>query len=63
MTVGPGTLQVWSESLCRMDSDGDGKTNGQELGDPNCLWTEETIPDYVTGITHPGNLITYIKYQ
>ncbi|XP_061193883.1 DBH-like monooxygenase protein 1 [Saccostrea echinata] len=46
--------KVWSESLCRMDSDGDGRTNGEELGDPNCLWMEGKIPDSVTGITHPG---------
>ncbi len=26
----------WTEALCKQDSDGDGKTNGQELGDPDC---------------------------
>ena len=25
----------WTPELCAMDSDGDGRTNGQELGDPN----------------------------
>ncbi|MFO0611719.1 MAG: hypothetical protein U0414_03960 [Polyangiaceae bacterium] len=25
-------------SLCPLDSDGDGYTNGQELGDPDCTW-------------------------
>ena len=24
--------------LCNADSDGDGKSNGEELGDPNCVW-------------------------
>ncbi|XP_052820481.1 MOXD1 homolog 1-like [Mya arenaria] len=28
----------WTKALCRMDSDGDGFTNGEELGDPNCDW-------------------------
>lgn len=28
----------WTEELCKMDSDGDGFTNGEELGDPCCLW-------------------------
>eukprot|EP00672_Neobodo_designis_P009313 CAMPEP_0174855756 /NCGR_PEP_ID=MMETSP1114-20130205/34145_1 /TAXON_ID=312471 /ORGANISM="Neobodo designis, Strain CCAP 1951/1" /LENGTH=220 /DNA_ID=CAMNT_0016090519 /DNA_START=21 /DNA_END=680 /DNA_ORIENTATION=+ len=29
----------WSVALCRADSDGDGFTNGEELGDPECVWT------------------------
>ena len=37
-----------------MDSDGDGLTNGDELGDPNCDWKEGEEPYRVTGITHPG---------
>ncbi|ESO91706.1 hypothetical protein LOTGIDRAFT_233457 [Lottia gigantea] len=45
----------WTEELCRKDSDADGKTNGQELGDPNCIWRPGTIPEgTVTGISHPG---------
>ena len=28
----------WTEALCHMDSDGDGRTNGEELGDPDCVW-------------------------
>lgn len=31
---------VWG-ALCRMDSDGDGATNGEELGDPCCFWETE----------------------
>ena len=31
---------MWTEDLCKEDSDGDGKTNGEELGDANCTWTE-----------------------
>ncbi|CAK4395444.1 unnamed protein product [Aphanomyces euteiches] len=29
----------WTPALCHADSDGDGATNGQELGDPCCTWT------------------------
>ncbi|KAJ8305439.1 hypothetical protein KUTeg_015984, partial [Tegillarca granosa] len=29
----------WDRVLCEMDSDRDGKTNGEELGDPFCQWT------------------------
>ena len=35
LTTGP----VWDANLCNADSDGDGQTNGQELGDPLCVWT------------------------
>ena len=31
--------KVWNKTLCMKDSDGDGQTNGQELGDPDCAWT------------------------
>eukprot|EP00931_Biecheleriopsis_adriatica_P107485 TRINITY_DN81829_c0_g1_i1.p1 TRINITY_DN81829_c0_g1~~TRINITY_DN81829_c0_g1_i1.p1 ORF type:complete len:341 (-),score=77.69 TRINITY_DN81829_c0_g1_i1:38-985(-) len=29
---------VWTLELCQADSDGDGRSNGEELGDPNCNW-------------------------
>lgn len=44
----------WTTELCRKDSDGDGLTNGQELGDPNCVWTSGTTPERTTGLSHPG---------
>ena len=28
----------WTANLCNQDSDGDGFTNGAELGDPDCMW-------------------------
>src|SRR4051794_21709194 len=31
------TTPDWA-ALCHLDSDGDGQTNGQELGDPGCIW-------------------------
>ncbi|KAK7475230.1 hypothetical protein BaRGS_00033534, partial [Batillaria attramentaria] len=46
--------QTWTESLCGKDSDGDGKTNGQELGDPDCTWTPNTVPKVTSGLSHPG---------
>ncbi|XP_052061956.1 DBH-like monooxygenase protein 1 homolog [Mytilus californianus] len=47
---------VWDKTLCQMDSDGDGLTNGYELGDHNCVWVagQGMTPTRVTGITHPG---------
>uniref|UniRef100_A0A6U3CPA2 Cytochrome b561 domain-containing protein n=1 Tax=Entomoneis paludosa TaxID=265537 RepID=A0A6U3CPA2_9STRA len=44
----------WTIELCQMDSDCDGFTNGQELGDPDCVWMEGEIPQFDVGITHPG---------
>uniref|UniRef100_A0A8W8K4L7 Uncharacterized protein n=1 Tax=Magallana gigas TaxID=29159 RepID=A0A8W8K4L7_MAGGI len=32
---------------------GDGRTNGQELGDPNCTWKENSTPETNQGLSHP----------
>lgn len=44
----------WTADLCSKDSDGDGRTNGEELGDPGCSWRKGESPDVTTGLTHPG---------
>lgn len=49
---------VWTTRLCQKDSDGDGLTNGQELGDPCCTWSieqgfSEELLNYA--ISHPGD--------
>jgi hypothetical protein len=44
----------WSTELCQLDSDGDGYTNGQELGDPDCVWSIGTDPARIDRISHPG---------
>ena len=31
----------WTEDLCRKDSDDVGRSNGEELGDPDCVWRIE----------------------
>lgn len=44
----------WSK-VCHLDSDGDGLTNGQELGDPRCTWrVGNSAPEPAIG--HPGML-------
>lgn len=45
----------WSQWLCLYDSDGDGKTNGDELGDPCCTWNAEEEYESTLHISHPGN--------
>jgi hypothetical protein len=51
------TGTYWGAELCQADSDGDGKTNGEELGDPCCVWQPAALPtvgkDY--RISHPGH--------
>ncbi|XP_076468958.1 dopamine beta-hydroxylase-like [Babylonia areolata] len=46
----------WTEALCRKDSDGDGRTNGEELGDPECVWSKGQTPPVTaaTSLSHPG---------
>ena len=52
---------MWSEALCRNDSDNDGRTNGEELCDPQCQWRQEQ-PQPICGASsvrlpsHPGKL-------
>ena len=44
----------WTRELCEMDSDGDGYSNGVELGDPECEWSEGGTAQFDKGIRHPG---------
>ncbi|KAH9503422.1 hypothetical protein Btru_072972 [Bulinus truncatus] len=44
----------WDTTLCTLDSDGDGRTNGEELGDPDCKFVagHNVVLQPATG--HPG---------
>jgi hypothetical protein len=49
----------WTIALCQGDSDDDGFTNGEELGDPGCVWTTASSTGLLSGlrydrISHPG---------
>ena len=50
--------QTFTKELCEKDSDGDGKTNGEELGDPGCVWipSQGNLPEWASGVelSHPG---------
>ncbi|OQS03636.1 hypothetical protein THRCLA_04053 [Thraustotheca clavata] len=53
---------TWTTMLCQTDSDGDGATNGQELLDPCCVWTQGATTN--AGIpTHPGEANTFTAAQ
>ena len=50
--VGRGSrAEFWSAALAQLDSDGDGFSNGQELGDPD----GDGVPIPETPVTHPGD--------
>lgn len=45
----------WNAAVCGADSDGDGATNGEELGDPDCEWQRGQTPASSEGITDPSD--------
>lgn len=50
-----GNVQ-WGPELAKMDADGDGATNGQELSDPDGLWKSgDADPGDAAVVTLPGD--------
>ncbi|KAL3670717.1 hypothetical protein V7S43_003905 [Phytophthora oleae] len=49
--------EEWTTEFCQTDSDGDGQTNGQELGDPCCEWAQDSnaVVQWTDGVSHPGD--------
>jgi dopamine beta-monooxygenase len=45
----------WTKALCEKDSDCDGFSNGEELGDPSCIWIEGETPQIVTCSKAPNS--------
>jgi hypothetical protein len=45
----------WTEELCKADSDGDGQTNGEELGDPCCQWKDGDLPSMHMASSFPSH--------
>ena len=49
-------LHKWTVALCNSDSDGDGASNGLELGDPCCVWVQGgPAPAVTTDLSNPGD--------
>ena len=50
-----GNNRRWNATLADMDSDNDGQTNGEELGDPCGTWSTGAAVPRGTDISLPGN--------
>jgi hypothetical protein len=51
-----GQEDFWGPSLATLDSDNDGRTNGQELGDPAGAWRPgQTDPGNFSLVSNPGD--------
>ena len=46
---------TWTRAFCQADSDGDGQSNGLELGDPCCTWTQGSVAAFTTDLSYPGD--------
>ena len=55
VSVDAGGMPHWTAALCQKDSDGDGQTNGQELGDPCCTWVEGQAAPRTTAVSNPSD--------
>ena len=53
--------KTWTTTLCKMDSDGDGLSNGLELGDPCCTWKEGGKVNTTSDISNPGDARSMTK--
>ena len=50
-----GLPPVWTKAFCKADSDGDGQTNGLEMGDPCCEWNLTAVPFTTAKLSNPSD--------
>jgi hypothetical protein len=47
--------QKWNKAICQADTDGDGQSNGFEMGDPCCVWSVGQTPMFTTSLSDPNS--------
>jgi hypothetical protein len=47
--------QKWTKAFCQADTDGDGQSNGFEMGDPCCVWSIGQTPMITTSLSDPNS--------
>ena len=47
--------QTWNKAFCMADADGDGQSNGLEMGDPCCKWSIGQVPQLTMGLSDPNS--------
>jgi hypothetical protein len=47
--------QKWNKAFCQADTDGDGQSNGFEMGDPCCVWSVGQTPMFITALSDPNS--------
>ena len=47
--------QQWTKAFCMADADGDGQSNGLEMGDPCCKWSVGQTPQFTAGLSDPNS--------
>ena len=47
--------QKWTKAFCQADADGDGQSNGFEMGDPCCVWSVGKTPMITTSLSDPNS--------
>jgi len=55
--------QKWNKAFCQADTDGDGQTNGFEMGDPCCVWSIGQTPMDTTGLSDPNSFTSKTTRQ
>lgn len=52
----------WTQAFCLKDSDGDGRSNGDELGDPCCRWPAGSAELRNASLSNPGDRSSATTY-